>query len=332
MLQLQNHTPFAATLLPLADEEGIDSLYINVRATFKIGAQWVLAEKQLPPQAEDVYWGEPGASSLKYASEVHLGKAATDVVMIGDACAPGCAPVRQLDVALAVGGLQKTVRVYGDRYWQNGCISTPVPFKTMPLIYENAFGGSVVDGESQQTVAAEERNPVGKGFAGPRSSRDLEGLVLPNLEDPRQLIRSRKDMPEPACFGFRAPNWQPRVRYAGTYDERWLSERAPYMPSDYNPLFNNAAPPGLVSNGFLTGGEQVVIQNMHPSGELSFNLPYIKMIAQVEVGNSRERPALQLETVLIEPNQLQLSLTWKAKVRCEKNILKVKQVSLNLSR
>lgn len=335
MLQLKNSTPFAANITVLPDEDGIDSLYINVKARFNIGSQWTLAEEQTPPQEEDVYWEEPGSSSLKYASDFHLGKPATDIVMLGEACAPGQASVRQLDVNLTVANLSKTIRVFGDRVWTNGQISAPAAFQTMPLLYERAFGGTQhgEGGGAEGTVmAAEERNPVGLGFRGTRPDREMEGAALPNLEDPRCLIRSTSDCPEPACFGFRAPNWRPRAALAGTYDDQWLKNRAPYLPADYSRSFVNAAHPDLVYGGFLQGGEAVVITNMHPNGDLRFNLPCIKLAGRVEMAGSTETPPFNLETVLLEPNQLQVSLVWKAKVRCDKKALKIKQVSIALSR
>lgn len=330
MLQLKNTTPFASNINVLPDEKGIDSLYINVKASFNIGSQWTLAEEQKPPQAEDVYWDEPVSSSLKYASDFHLGKPATDVVMLGEACAPGQASVRQLDVNLAVANLSKTIRVFGDRFWRNGQISAPAAFQTMPLVYERAFGG-IQRGE-EGVIAAEERNPVGVGFRGTRADREMEGTALPNLEDPRCLIRSESDCPEPACFGFRAPNWQPRAALAGTYDDQWLQSRAPYLPDDYSRSFVNAAHPELVCDGFLQGGEGVVITNMHPEGELRFNLPCINLVGRVDMAGATEAPRFNLETVILEPNQLQVSLVWKAKVRCDKKTLKIKQVSIALSR
>lgn len=330
MLQLKNTTPFAANMLLLADEQGIDSLYLTVKASFVIGPQWTLKEEQTPPQGPDVYWGEPETSSLKYASDYHLGKPATDIVMLGNACTVDQRKVRQMDVKLSVGSRSKTVRVFGDRIWQQGVMSDPQPFSVMPLIYEKAYGGSFeADG---QVIVAEERNPVGTGFSGGRKARDMEGQLLPNLEDPANLIQSVDDCPEPACFGFRAPNWQPRAGFAGTYDQHWQESRAPYLPDDYNSRFCNAAHPDLIYPGYLQGGEPVEITNMHPEGKLKFTLPYLKLVARVEGPAEASANGFNLETLILEPNRLHAAMVWKAKIRCGKNALKIKHVSLGLSR
>ena len=100
MLQLKNKTPFSAQLTLFPNQQGIDSLYIIVKATFIIGQQWTLAEKQIPPQAEDEYWSEnPENSSIKKASEIHIGKPATDIIVLGNAHAAEGKKVSHMNVA-----------------------------------------------------------------------------------------------------------------------------------------------------------------------------------------------------------------------------------------
>ena len=83
MLQLKNNTPFSAAIALFPNEQGIETLYTIVKASFRIGQQWTLMDEQAPPQQEDIFWGEPGESSLRLPSDYHPGKAATDVIMIG---------------------------------------------------------------------------------------------------------------------------------------------------------------------------------------------------------------------------------------------------------
>ena len=330
MLQLQNNTPFAASMALFPNEDAIDTLYIMVRATFTIGKQWTLADEQLPPTEADEYWGEPGESSIKYASDYHTGKLNTDVIMLGHACVPNGEEARQLDVTLAVGQLKKTVRVFGERQWQNGRITAPQPFKTMALVYERAYGGAhIVDGE---IAAMDVRNPVGKGFVGSLDSGEIDGMPLPNLEDPNHLITDPNQQPAPACFAASAPHWQPRSNFAGTYDERWQTQRAPYLPTDFDKQFYNMAHPDLVCSGFLTGGEPVEITHMHPRGNMTFNVPRVILNADVTMAGRSVKPPFNLETLLIEPNQLQLSMIWRAAVPCDKKALKISDIKINMAR
>ena len=59
--------------------------------------------------------------------------------------------------------------------------------------------------------------------------------------------------PAPGGFGPIGPDWEPRQRHAGTYDERWKRERAPVLPADFDPRHNCVAPPGLWSATPLLG-------------------------------------------------------------------------------
>ena len=138
MLALKNSTPFAAHYVLLPNEQGIDTLYVNVKATYDIGPEWILSQPQPAPVGEDIYWGAPGQSSLKYPSDVHPGKRGTDIAVLGSAWAAVGKAVRQLDVALAIGPCKKSLRVFGDRFWRQGRITPPEAFTEMPICYENA--------------------------------------------------------------------------------------------------------------------------------------------------------------------------------------------------
>jgi hypothetical protein len=331
MLQLRNHTPFAAHLAVLPDPEGIDTAYVTVKGTFAVGDTTEIAETQVPVVLADEYWGEEGASSLKYASEVHPSKSSTDVVLVGQAWAPHGKPATSVDVALKVAGRMKVVRVVGDREWSPGARhSAPKPFVSLPLVYERAFGGTHVV-EKEKKVLFEPRNPVGRGFVGKRSGRELDGLPLPNLEDPRSPVRSVDDRPAPAAFGYVSPAWEPRKSYAGTYDEAWTQNRAPYLPKDFDPRFFNAAHPDLVMPGFLTGGERIDVLNASERGALGFSVPECPVSAQVRIADTVHTPALRLETVLIEPDEGRACLTWRAAVACNKKVLAVHLVELAMS-
>ena len=334
MLQLRNESPFESAIAVFPNENAVDTLYVIVKATFLLGNRIEVAEEQLSIVMADEYWGEPGKSSLKYASELHLLKPSTDIVMVGEACAPNKRPVPGLDVLLAIADTRKTVRVFGDRQWASGIIglkiTPPKPFDSMPLVYERAFGGVHELHSERQKVLFEARNPVGKGFKGKRKTRELKGTMLPNLEDPAYLISSPDDQPAPACFGYVAPSWEPRKSFAGTHDETWQQKRVPYLPEDFDNRFFNAAHPDLVCNTYLKGGEPVAITNMSPNGPLKFKLPVCDIEAAVHIAGKTENPHLSLETVLIEPNATRFSMLWRAGVECDKKVLKVKQVDISL--
>ncbi len=328
MLQLKNSTPFKTAMAVLPDEDGIDTLYAVIKATFSTTPAPEVAEEQIAPVLADDYWGEPGASSLKYASEMHLCKPSTDVVLAGQAWSENDRRVEELDVVVAVAEREQRVRVFGDRQWrEGGSISPPKPFKSIPLVYERAYGGIV---EGDEKLLAEERNPVGIGFAGGRSAEEIVGSALPNLEDPGQLLTTVGTEVAPAGFGFVAASWLPRREYAGTYDEAWQKSRAPYLPEDFDSRFFNAAHPSLVFDRFLEGGEPIRLVHASPAGRMRFELPKCEFDLKVRIAGVEEQPRPNLETVLLEPDDEKLMMTWRASVRCDKKAMKIEEVAIGL--
>ncbi|WP_437906347.1 DUF2169 domain-containing protein [Sorangium sp. So ce327] len=335
MLQLRNSTSFKANIAVFPDARGVDTLYVAVRATFALrGGALRIAEAQEPLKLADEYWGEPGQTSLKHAADLHLGKPATDVVLLGEAWAPRGRPAPSVDVSLAVGPVARVVRAFGDREWRGPLdlrISPPVPFERLPLVYERAFGGVLKYDPEKGPLEIDQRNPVGIG-CGLRSAPPEKAVRrLPNLEDPAHLLSGTRDRPPPAGFGFIAPSWEPRKRYAGTYDEAWQETRAPYLPKDFDARFFNAASPGLVCPGHLRGGEPVKVQNAAPD-PWDVRLPLCDLDVKVTIDTDVERPPMRLQTVMLEPGEGRLGIVWLGEVGCDKRALKVKLVEIDAKR
>src|SRR5437762_614166 len=234
---VQNGTPFAFEALFLADEEGRPLLVPVVKATYEISPRGLtLAKEQIPLNPAGESYGEPGESSYRYEPECAFVKLATDVVLVGSACAPRSRTAEML-VAFQLGPLKKGARVVGDRVFFKAMgtigMSRPMPFERIPLQWERAFGGWDRSDEHASKHEVELRNPVGVGFRA-RKTRFEDGVRCPNLEDPTRPFKGWGDRPAPIGFGFLSPNWQPRAGYAGTYDESWQKERAPLLPRDFD--------------------------------------------------------------------------------------------------
>lgn len=324
MFHLVNRTPFHAQLLPTLDVDGGEGVMVLVKGTYTIeGSALRLAPEQLPPFVQDVYWGDPASSSLKYASDLVPEKAGTDVALIGSA-QPSAGEATEMDVTLEAGALKKTVRVFGERKWQRklGLVSfstKPAPLKPTPLTYERAFGGSDQTHADPKQWKFEPRNPVGKGLVGNAQRADFNEVPLPNLEDPASLLTFHQQSPAPAGFGFIAPTWEPRKKYAGTYDEAWQETRCPLLPADFDPRFYNAAHPELVSKEFFQGGEAVRL-TMGSASSLTFTLPRQEIIAEFCVDGTVTPKKCKLDTVLIESDDKRLLLTWRARLRCHRKM------------
>jgi hypothetical protein len=326
MLQLDNDTPFRAGLAPLADEDGVDALYVCVKGTFTVRPRVAVAPTQIAIARVDLHLGEPGRSSLIEAGEHHLGKAGTDVVMHGCAHTQDGRPATSAAVSVAVAERSKTIAVHGDRQWQSlGRASAPQPFTEMPLVYERALGGIAERGDRRATELAA-YNPVGVGL-----DRRV-GAAVPNLEDPRAPLEGGGEAPRAVGFGPVAPGWQPRVRFAGTYDAAWVRRRSPLLPHDFSRRFFNSASPELTFDRFLLGGEPVAVIGASRNGPIQFALPSCELRIEARFPSGwRSAPAL-LETVALWPDDDVVTLSWRAKIPCDRTLLQVERVRIAIAR
>jgi hypothetical protein len=228
-----------------------------------------------------------------------------------------------MQVSMSVAGRSKTILVSGDRVWRDGRPSDPRPFESIPLVWERAFGGVFTrDGR----VLAEERNPVGCGFAGGRSADEMQGHPVPNLEDPAAPLQQVGQTPAPACLAPVAASWLPRRAFAGTYDEAWQRSRAPYLPDDFDPRFLQCAAPEFAFDRFLQPGDPVRVSGVAPDGPIEFAVPDSKLAVSVTVAGATEEPDANLETLTIEPDANRASFSWRAAVPCDRRALKVEKI------
>lgn len=330
MLQLDNQTPFHAVIAVFPNRDAIDTLYVILKATLSLRPKLALAPVQVPTTLADEYYGDPTTSSLKQVSEMHIGKPGTDVLLVGRAWAPGGRAVQESWVRVSVAERQKTIRVWGDRTWlSDGTPSPALPFEAMPLVWERAFGGTQ---ELTDRIVAEERNPVGIGLVAGRHAEEIVGWPVPNLEDPTTPLQRQGQNVIPVCCAPIAAHWLPRRAFAGTYDATWQRKRAPYLPTDFDPRFLQCAAPELAFDRYLQGTEPVEIQGATPEGPISFPLPVGGIQVDVRIGGAVEQPPVNLETVLIEPDDNRMCMTWRAALPCDRGILKIQKVTASRKR
>ncbi len=324
MLQLDNRSPFAVAIAAFPDERGIDTLVTAVKATYRVYPQVRLAEVQRAVEVADRYVDDATRTGLIAAGELTLPKIGTDVIMIGDARTPGERPAPYAGVSLSIAERKLVVAVFGDRTWESlGRISPPQPFVRMPLTWERAFGG-VVPERGKDGLQISARNPVGVGL------RNHVGDPLPNLEDPRAPIQGHGDLPTPVCFAPVAPSWEPRRRFAGTYDAAWARRRAPYLPTDFDRRFFNVAPAPLAFDRLLVGGEPVEAIGVTARGGVRFTLPRCELSLAVLVAGAWERLMPTLQTVTLLPDDDEVTLTFVAALACDRKILAVERVAVDV--
>lgn len=329
MWQVENLTPFAAHQAWARDRDGGEVWLVAVRGTFRIhpDGSTTVAEEQDPVVLAPKYRGDPTGSGLLYDTDFFLTKPATDVLLHGHAYAPGGEPAARVDVTMRVGEVSKTLRVIGDRVYEKSAFGVAVgsvqPFRRMPITYERAYGGREPAPPANPDLPQfEARNPVGTGYA------PVPGKLAPNVEYPGLSLGNK-----PAGFGPIPPHWNPRVKYAGTYDEAWRKERLPLYPKDLDDRFFLCSPEDQRPKDFLRGGEPVELLNLTPGGRLAFVLPRVALGFETAFrGGDRVRHRGRLHTVVLEPGVPRVILVWRMELPCHARGLKLQETVVELKR
>lgn len=233
---------------------GQREMSLVVRAAYRLWSGATLVPIEDPAErgtlSGDVFGDadDERTGALVRASDVADFKPKADLLLRASCHSSDGRPVRELTCTFRVGAWSKALRVFGKRVWTEvpgSPISAPVPFVSLPITYEDAFGGPGFA-----------RNPVGMGF---------EPAQLPRIEDPSALIRSRRDRPDPAGYGPVSPSWPQRKSKQGSqYGKEWKKTRAPFYAADFDWGFFNAAPLGQQLPGYLRGDEEISFEHLLP--------------------------------------------------------------------
>ncbi|WP_049292980.1 DUF2169 family type VI secretion system accessory protein [Franconibacter helveticus] len=207
--------------------------------------------------------------------------------------------------------LNKTLMVFGDRYWAGNKITLPQPFGEMRLDWSRAYGGQGYD-----------ENPHGIGFA-PTTLNGNEVHRLPNIEPFDKRITSPKQKIEPASFGPLDILWPRRFSRMGKkYDASWLQHHFPGFAQDIDWKVFNAASSDQwwPDRDSLPPQAKWRIWNMHPEKPLQEGkLPPWKarcFINRQRVDETRfEEIPLRATTVWFFPHLEQMILIWQGHTR-----------------
>jgi hypothetical protein len=210
---------------------------------------------------------------------------AADVLLLGHAHAPG-GSATHMQVRLVVGRgestiLEKTVLVVGDRKG-----SEIKPFRSMPLVYERAYGGPGC-----------RDNPLGTGVIG--------GDSPPNLVDPQAPDRV-------VGLGPISRTWPPRSSMAPAEVRARLDRPVAEIPPGFDLRFFHAAPPDQrVSH--LLGDEWIVLEGTHPEApRVHLQLPGAQAHTRVVGGEADGRVfSLRADTLRIDADGERCVLVWR---------------------
>ena len=336
----------AFEIVPGKNDRGDHIFAVIVKRTYRIKHGSVVdrcsADREL--RQIDAYYenGDPQWSTVQYESELAPYKPDVDVVVVGKAYAPGGVPATHMNVSVQVGDREKSISVFGDRqchYRQDmpPVFSDPEPFTEMEIRYERAYGGR--DERSDPDIPFfYPRNYMGTGIALRNIEHTVQGLVLPNLEDPNDLLTPERiilgepehwhEQPLPQGFGWFQRTWYPRCAFAGSYpayvdvDTVTTEERLGLLPKNhialakqfklpsFHPRFNNGASHGMLFPD-LKGDEVVSMRGLSPDGLLEFALPGETPEIMLDIGLGAQELQARLDTVGIRPEELEVDLIWR---------------------
>lgn len=330
-MNLINATKMVAGYTLGLDKDARETLVVIVKGTFDFPNKPTdvpkLSAKQMPLVTADVFTGEPGFSSVVYESEYAPRKLRCDVLLNGSAYAPNGKPAPRVTVSLRVGTVNKSFDVVGNRTWNStllGLGSSPIaPFTVMPFSYDVAFGGidkTVTDPDKQKSYLP---NHVGKGYHDNINPTAIVGQPLPNTEETGKPITSPRGTYKPMAFGSLARVSPERVKYAGTYDQKWLNNVSPFLPSDFQEEYFQSAPVDQQME-YLQGEEEVELTNLTPQGVTRFKLPSYDIPIEFSRrdGSRTDQPTV-IDTVLIEPDLNRLTMIWRTSLPLKRNIFEV---------
>lgn len=230
--------------------------------------------------------------------------------------------------------------------WQ---LSVPKPIRQLPIDYRYAFGGECKIYEGQKLEysipdevlltealrqdhpekelapiahATYEYNPLGQGFMTSwyQKSKGITVLPAPQIESlthpvtakwATEQLNNEQLQPISAGFGAIGRAWLPRRLLAGTYDEKWLNQRHPYLPYDFDFGYWNCAPADQQID-YPSADFSLTLKNLTPKGELRTTLPGHRPFVLLRMENGLFAPLhLNLDTLMIDSEKLKLSLTYR---------------------
>ena len=315
-MEISNDTLGKALGVPIKLKDGRELLAVILKYTFAVSARGQVepALDGPEPYLVDEYNGEdPSTSSIRKPSDLFDEKPGTDVLLVGHAHPP-VGKKTFVDVGFSVGPMRKAVRVHGVRVWQAGTFGGLAPgparpiSEPIPLLYELAWGG--MDMSDPARPLGEPRNYVGRGVA--RDARKLVGEPAAQIEAPESPLGRGDNVP--AGLGAVHRHWQPRIAFAGTYDQAWKENKMPLPPDDYDPRFNISVPHDQWSPRPLQGDEPIEVTGATPEGLWRFQLPRLTPGFSSFLGEKRREHRTHLESILIDADAMRVELTFRAGV------------------
>lgn len=305
--------------------DGSRALIFTAKATFNIlGNGQVKLEREQPmpllEQDEETDFGLLPTDALLRLDP------AFEVILLGQAHSENGRAAYETKVSLSVGDEYRELDVIGDRVWQgegdNARLSDPEPFKSMPLTWEKAFGGTqqvLIDREAYLDVSWP-YNSAGKGFDHISQARELGEAFscpeeypqfevvreLPNLEAPQERVRRWADTPLPVC-------WATVPQSSGLLFERF-KRSCEKSGKDHvllgAPEMNHRAHPDWVIET-PPAGALVRMQGLSENGPVDFRIPEMRVVVDLKYAGQLQKIELHPRSMVLLPEEMKFCLTFR---------------------
>ncbi|MGR6837650.1 DUF2169 family type VI secretion system accessory protein [Aliivibrio wodanis] len=290
------------------DAEGNEVWVLSMkRAWYFSDGVWLEIRDKVVLNDDPIYEGAPGFSTMLADHDFPVYKQNTDVVIYGKARSYGQKAVNSHICRLLLNGhIDKSLKIVGDRHWVEHAgsitVSATQPFIEKDIDYTNAIGGDI-------------RNKFGGGAS--TSNHELLKSKVPSIFYPTQNWQANSNKVDVAGFGPYPQFFQDRAKWAGTFDEQWYEERRPMLPLDFNPYFYQSAPFDQQCNGYLKGGERLVLSGFCHDDTLSFYIPENTYQALAIFDGEEESVDMPLYTLWINTEEKRIEATYTACFPCQ---------------
>ncbi|MDO5667193.1 MAG: DUF2169 domain-containing protein [Alcaligenaceae bacterium] len=220
----------------------------------------------------------------------------------------------ELDVTVQVNDKVRTLRVFGERQYQDRKISAPATFEQMPLSWSHSYGGG-------QYL----NNPEGKGWIDLNEHQSTDKIPLPNLENPEHLLVDPTRAHVAYNFGAQSMMWPARFSKIGSYSEEWKKTDFPGFFPDMDPGIFNAAQVEQIwpELSELPPNTEFAVSNMNPDKAIwKGRVPawrgrcLLKMQKSPEDEMITQEAFLKLKTLWLIPHLEKYLLIFQESVPC----------------
>jgi hypothetical protein len=149
---------------------------------------------------------------------------------------------------------------------------------------------------------------------------------MPNTEEDNRPITIPSESYHPMSLGPIGRGWLPRLKYAGTYDQHWLDNQFPFLPTDFDNAYYQSAPPDQ-QIAYPTGGEEVTMVNLTRAGHTAFKLPEIEVpVTFFRKKSENHSTSAVIDTIVLEPDKGLFTMLWRTNIPLKRNIFEIPRI------